>query len=586
MRKYIILTLALFLTITVFSQKNVVLKILQTSDVHGAIFPFDFINNRPMETSLSQVYTYVLQERANKNQQVILLDNGDILQGQPTVYYSNFIDTLNKNIVSRVYNFMGYDAATIGNHDIEAGPKVYLKVAREINLPLLGANIINEKTNEPAYKPYIVIKRAGVKTVVLGLTTPGIPNWLPKVLWPDYRFDDMILTTSKWVEIIQEKEKPDVLIGLFHSGHNANYGSKNPDELFNENASLMIAKQIPGFDAILIGHDHDRLCQKFLSTSGDSVLILDPGSSARYISETTISISIGKKGEIKKQIKGKLVETKNFIPDPSFMSEFGDYSKKVETFVNRKIGEFTATSTTADAYFGPSSFIDFINNAQLSIGNAEVSFAAPLTFDATIEKGPVYVRDMFKLYKFENFLYTMNLTGLEIDKFLEHSYKLWMNTMKSPDDHLIRFKLNDDGSLDLRRDGKVQLASNYYSFDSALGIIYTVDVSKPAGERVNIISMADGTPFDTNKVYKVAINSYRGNGGGGHLTEGCGINQEELKNRISFSTVKDLRYYILKKIESEGVVTPKSFNQWKILPEDWAMNAAVKDRELLFGKSK
>jgi 2',3'-cyclic-nucleotide 2'-phosphodiesterase/3'-nucleotidase len=481
---------------------------------------------------------------------------------------------------------MKYDAATIGNHDIETGPKVYRSIEKELKLPWLAANAINSKTKKPAFKPYTIIKKDGVKIAVLGLTSPGIPHWLPKVLWPDMQFEDMIVTANYWVKYIQKKEKPHIIIGLFHSGYDATYGGTTANEPKNENASLLVAQQVPGFDVILIGHDHDQLCKKYANINGDSVLVMDPKSGARLISQATININLDKKGKLQsKSIKGELIDTKKFKADADFMNEFGGDYKKVEDFVKRPIGEFTQTMSSANAYFGPSEFIDFIHSAQLNLTKAEISFVAPLSFVSTIKKGTVTVSDMFKLYRFENFLYTMSLTGKEIDGFLEHSVSLWFNTMQNADDHLIKFKLNDDGSIATNQQGKVQLFANFYNFDSAAGIIYTVDVSKPDGDKVTILSMANGTPFDENKTYTVAINSYRGNGGGGHLTKGSGIAPEELANRVKTATEKDLRYYIMKYIEEKKVITPSSLNSWKIIPEEWVKQAAERDKKLLFNSS-
>ncbi len=587
MKKLYFLLIAFSFAINGFTQKTVTIKILETSDVHGSIFPFDYINNKPAEASLAQVLTYVKQERAKTDQQVLLFDNGDILQGQPTVYYSNFIDSLNKNIISQVFNFMGYNAASVGNHDIETGPKVYNKVRKELNFPWLAANAVNESDGKPYFVPYTTFKKDGVKIVVLGLTTPGIPHWLPKNLWPNIRFESMITTAKYWIDKIKQKENPDIIIGLFHSGHDAKYGDQNPEDLMNENASLTIAQQVPGFDVILIGHDHDQFNQKVVNTKGDSVLVLDPFAGAKFISQATVKLQLNKKGKvISKSITGKLIDTKAYSPDSAFMVKFGNYSKNVENFVNRKIADFTESTTTKDSYFGPSSFIDFIHTAQLNISKADISFAAPLSFSTYIAKGLVYVRDMFKLYKFENFLYVMTLTGAEIDSYLEYSYGRWYNTMKSSDDHLIKFKLNADQTLETKKDGKVQLDNNYYNYDSAAGIVYTVDVSKPDGDKVTILSMADGSPFDLKKTYKIATSSYRGNGGGGHLVKGCGIPSEKLNSRLVFSTDKDIRFYLMKWIEEKKIITPKSLNLWNVIPADWVKVAAERDKELMFGKKE
>jgi len=566
--------LLLVAAFTAFAQRQVTIKVLQTSDVHGALFPYDFIRNTPTDGSLARVYTYVKQERSNASQQVILLDNGDILQGQPTVYYSNFIDSTNPNIVSQMLNYMGYDAATVGNHDIETGPAVYRKVERESKFPWLAANAVSTTTGKPAFKPYVVLERNGIRIAVLGLITPGIPKWLPKILWPKMQFNDMVESAKYWVKYIQKKEKPHIFIGLFHSGHDTSYGGADATESHNENASLLVAQQVPGFDVVLIGHDHDRVARKVVNIKGDSVLILDPGASARMLSEAIITLNLNRRGRVEaKMVSGRLVEMKSYQPDPVFMDYFAEFYRKVSDFVSRPIGQFTKPMSSADAYFGPTEFMDFIHDVQLKISGADISFAAPLSFVSNIDSGKITISDMFKLYRFENFLYTMELTGKEIDAFLEHSASLWFSTMTSSNDNLIRFK--DDN-------GRKRLFANYYNFDSAAGIYYTIDVTKPAGDRVTITRMADGSPFDESKTYRVAINSYRGNGGGGHLTEGAGIPHNQLTKRIIHSTDKDLRLYMMRYIEGQGVIEPQCHHYWTIIPEEWVKCAMERDRKILF----
>ena len=587
-RRIALFLLLVGVSVTLFAQQTVTVKVLSTSDVHGALFPFDFINNRPTDHSLAQVYTYVKQERANANQSLVLLDNGDILQGQPAVYYSNFIDTVNQNIVPSILNFMGYNAASVGNHDIEAGPTVYNKVRAQYSFPWLGANIVNEETGKPWFKPYTIEERQGIRIAVLGLTTPGIPNWLPKNLWAGMQFTDMIESARYWVEVIKKEEKPHVIIGLFHSGHNPYYGDQSPEKPLNENASVLVAQQVPGFDVIFIGHDHDRMNKKFANVAGDSVLVLDPMSAAKLIAEAKITVSLDAKGNmIGKRVAGKLVETRSFVPDAEFVSTFADFYNRVNEFVDRPIGRFNTSATTRDAYFGSSAFVDLIHNVQMAVSGADISFAAPLSFDVTIPTGMVYVRDMFKLYKYENLLYTMKLTGKEIKDYLEFSYSLWLNTMSSPKDNLILFKYKPNGELLLQRDNRASLLNSYYGFDSAAGINYTVDVSKPVGERISIKSMADGSAFDLNKLYVVALNSYRGNGGGGHLfAKGAGLTPEQVTERLIGSTELDLRYYLMKWIEVREVINPKPLNNWSIVPSNWVEEAKKRDYQYMFGSSE
>lgn len=194
-----------------------------------------------------------------------------------------------------------------------------------------------------------------------------------------------------------------------------------------------------------------------------------------------------------------------------------------------------------------------------------MSFCAPLSFNAEIAKGDIRVGDMFNLYKFENMLYVMRMTGQEIKDFLEMSYAMCTAQMKSPEDHLLLFKQPVEA-------GK-RIGFQYFSFnfDSAAGISYTVDVTKPEGQKVTVSSLSDDTPFDLGKTYKVALNSYRGNGGGDLLTKGAGISKEDLAKRIIFATDKDLRYYLIQYIREHKDMHPRAMQQWKFVPEEWTV---------------
>lgn len=248
--------------------------------------------------------------------------------------------------------------------------------------------------------------------------------------------------------------------------------------------------------------------------------------------------------------------------------------------MNRKVGTFENTIYTRDCFFGSSAFTDFILNLELKITGADIAFNAPLQFNEKIEKGDLHVSDMFNLYKFENGLYVMKLTGEEIRKHLEMSYDLWVNTMKSPDDHLLLLDLE-------KTDNQHTSFKNFsFNFDSAAGIDYIVDVTKPDGQKVKILKMSNGEPFDEHKMYKVAVNSYRANGGGELLTKGAGIPQEQLEKRIIYRSPRDQRYYLMQEIQKMGTVNPQPNNNWKFVPEEWTKPAAERDFQLLFKKRK
>ena len=560
------------------------IRIIETTDIHGVILPYDFIENEKMNVSMASSFSYIRQVRNSKNF-TVLLDNGDNLQGQPEVYYYNFIDTISPHFLAEVMNYMGYDAGTVGNHDIEAGHTVYDRVAKEYNFPLLAANAVDIKTGNPYFKPYQIIKKEGLKIAVFGLVTPAIPNWLPPELYSGIEFKDMVETARKWMPVILN-EKPDLVVGLFHSGWDRTEGKSERTNNLSENGSAAVAYNVPGFDIIFCGHDHKVANEKFVNSIGDTVLILNGGSRSEKLAEADVTIASRKiKGKRQIKISGQLINTADYKPDPEFIAKFSPQYKVIGEYVNRVIGTSSTTITSRDAYFGPSAFIDMIHSLQLEITGADISFAAPLSFDVQINKGPITVGDMFKLYRFENMLYTMSLSGDEIHKYLEFSYSGWLNTMKSPDDLLLKFRTGKDGKPIITNE-KAWLKNQSYNFDSAAGINYTVDVSKPEGERIEIKSFTDGRPFEKNKMYKVAVNSYRGNGGGGHFTEGAGIAKDELRKRLIASTDRDLRYYILKSIEAKKTINPVPLNNWKIIPEKWVNSARSSEYPMLFGKDK
>ena len=553
-------------TLMAKSPKTVTLRIVETSDVHGAFFPYNFTERRDMSGTMARVSSYIKRQRKEMGNRLILLENGDILQGQPTCYYTNFVATDKPNIAAEVVNYLKYDAQTFGNHDVEVGHKVYDKWIKELDCPTLGANIINTETGKPYVDPYLIIEREGVRVAILGMLTPAIPNWLHKNLWTGMRFEEMVSCAKRWVKILREQEKADVVIGLFHSGWDGGIVT----DTYDEDATQKVAEQVEGLDVIFFGHDHRER-----NTTVKNVLCLDPSCNAQKVAVATIQVSGGKVTSK----KGELVDVTKEPLDEDFMRHFQPRINEVKAFVERKIGLFNDNMLSRDAFFGPAAFVDLIHQLQLEHTHADVSFTAPLTFNSEIKAGPVYQSDMFKLYRFENGIYVVRMTGKEIRNFLEMSYDQWVNTMISPDDHIMLLAPKVAG------DNQRENFKNFtFNFDSAAGIDYVVDVTKPDGQKVHILQLSNGQPFDENAWYRVAMNSYRGNGGGELLVRGAGIPLDSIPQRIEYQSERDQRHYLTEKIEREGSITPKPLNNWRFIPEAWALPAIERDRKLIFGE--
>ena len=565
--------------------KTVKLKVIETSDVHGHFFPWDFMEGRPIKGTLTRANTYINRQReAYGRDHLLLIDNGDILQGQPCVYWSNYVMPDNENLAAQVINYMQYDAETVGNHDIEPGHKVYDKWIREVRCPVLGANIVGEQYKDAAphpkniytgLQPYSVHHVDGVKIVVLGLLTPAIPNWLNKSIWKGIEFEEMVSCARKWIKYIQDNEKPDLIFGLFHSGLNG--GIKTAE--YEEDATESVAREVPGFDVIFFGHDHMVHNQWVTNRDGGQVLCLDPSCYVSNVAEAEITLTYKKGKLIRKDIKGEIVSVLDEEIDQQMLQHFQPKIDEVKQYVSRKIGRFEHPIYTRESFFGNSAFTDLIHQLQLQISGAEISFNAPLAFNTIIKAGDVTQADMFKLYRFENLMFVLRMTGEEVRKHLEFSYDMWTNTMTSPSDHALR--LNDASTEDQQRTG-----FQYYTFnfDSAAGIDYEVDLTKPDGQKVRILRMSNGEPFDEQKWYKVVMNSYRANGGGELLTRGAGIPQDSLESRVIFHTDMDQRHYLTKEIQRMGTIDPQPNHNWRFVPEEWVKPALERDRKQLFGK--
>ena len=591
MKKIVLSTLAMLcLTTSMTGQtsKTVRFKVIETSDVHGHFFPYDFMEKKSIKGTLVRANTYIKKERERYGQDhLLLIDNGDILQGQPCVYWSNYVMPENENLAARVINYMQYDAETVGNHDIEPGHAVYDKWIREVRCPLLGANVVFSNRNSMTSKaskanvytglqPYSIHYVDGVKIAIIGMLTPAIPNWLAENVWKGMEFEEMVGCARKWMKHIKEMEKPDLVFGLFHSGMDG--GIKT--DSYEENATAAVAREVPGFDIIFFGHDHQVHNEWITNSEGQQVLIIDPSCYVKNVAEAEIELTFENNLLVKKNIKGEIVSMLDEEIDEEMVSHFQKDIDDVKAYVDRKIGCFENAIYTRDCFFGNAAFTDLIHNLQLQITGADISITAPLSFNASIKAGDITVGDMFKLYRFENLLLVLRMTGEEIRKHLEMSYDLWTRQMTSPDDHILL--LRDSQEEDQQRAGFKNMTFN---FDSACGIDYEVDVTKPDGEKVRILQMTNGEPFVDTKWYQVAMNSYRANGGGELLTVGAGIPKDSLASRVVYCSELDQRHYLMKEIERQGIVNPQPNHNWRFVPEAWAKPALERDRKILFGNN-
>lgn len=544
------------------------LHVITTNDVHGAWFDSTYVGGRQVP-SLMAVNTYVDSIRsAVGKDNVLLLDAGDCLQGDNAAYYFNYVDTLSAHVYPRLVAYMGYDAVVVGNHDVETGHKVYDRVTRELEangIPFLAGNAL-KADGDPYWPEYKVFKRAGMKVLVLGYTNANMAAWLDESLWSGMKFVSLVPFVQQRVDVVKAKVKPDVTIVAVHSGVGAGDGT------MLENQGLDLFHSLCGVDLVVTSHDHRPRVE-----SADSIALVNTGSKARNYSHTVIYRENGVK-----HIEPSVVAVDAAKADAAMHAAFAEDYAKVKAFTLQKVGLISADMSSMEAFSGRCFYMDFIHYVQLHTTGADISFAAPLTFKGFIPKGELIFNDMFTVYPYENTLNVLKLKGSEIRNYLEYSYDLWItNPLKSG--HIFNMSNHEDARYTQKR-WSFNHAS--FNFDSASGINYTVDVTKPYGRRIRIASLADGRAFDENAFYTVAMTSYRAAGGGDLLFKGAGLSRGELSERevARYPEIRDIIYEYFK---AEGVVGPESISglgDWQFVPRNIASSFLKQDSELMFGE--
>lgn len=555
---------------------NYTLQVLSTNDVHGTWFDSTYTGGNVKKSLLAMDYYIDSVRTADGPENVLLLDAGDCLQGDNAAYYFNYVDTLSPHLFPRLVSYMKYDAVSVGNHDVETGHKVYDRIKKDLEnagIAFLAGNYIDDATGNAYFPLYKVFDRAGLKVAVIGYGNANIKAWLTEELWEGISFDRILDRVQADVDAVKAKEAPDVTIILMHSGVGQGDGT------VLENESLDVLQAVKGVDFVICGHDHrPRLVNK------DSISLMNSGSHSRFVAQGTVDIEVKEGKVVSKSVNSKLIPVNAEKADAAMRAAFQKDYEAVKAFTLTPVGELKTDLRTRDSYKGMSPYINLIHTVSLGCAPAEISLAAPLTYNGTVKAGTLVYNDLFTIYPFENQLFVITMTGQEIKNYLEYSYDQWINTVSGPADHILKIQHNDDPRTQQKG---WSFIGRSYNFDSAAGINYTVDVTKPVGERINITTTAHGDVFDVERKYNVAMTSYRASGGGGLLLNGAGIGLDQLPERTvaRYPEIREIIYDYLKAngcIDPEAIGNTDIIGHWEFVPASLANPCLNKDMTLLF----
>ncbi|MCK0471827.1 bifunctional UDP-sugar hydrolase/5'-nucleotidase [Halalkalibacter sp. APA_J-10(15)] len=520
--------------------KEIEIVILGTSDVHGKISSVNHVDKtKDDQKGMAKAATYIQAER-KLNKHVLLIDNGDLIQGTPFAHYA-MTETEVLNPIVQVLDYLQYDAAVLGNHEFNYGKERLDKVVSQSSFPWLSANIVKKGTNEPYFgQPYMIKEFDGVKVAVLGLTTKYIPHWESDRHIEAFDFLDPVDKGREWVRFLKEEEQSDIVIVSYHGGFEYDpVTNKKIAEHTGENQANEL-QALEGVDVLLTGHQH----LQYAVVTEEQKVMLQPGTQAEFVGKVDLTVrKEGNEVSIQKVI-AELIPINLCMPDDTIVSMLKPIELEVDEWLDEKIA--TVSHRVAiedpihDVWLQEHPFIEWINRAMMKHTGAAIACTSLLRPDTLDINEAVSRRDVHALYPYPNSLAVVELTSEDIRQALEVSASFLM--------------VHEDGQVYINSDWeRPRLLS--YNYDMWEGIEYTIDLRRPIGERVVDLSL-DGEPLK-NGLYEVVTSSYRASGSGGYYMFG--------KGKIIKDYNRDMVELLVEDLKREGELLVEVNQNWKVI---------------------
>ncbi|MDQ6771198.1 MAG: 5'-nucleotidase C-terminal domain-containing protein [Gemmatimonadota bacterium] len=471
------------------------LVIATTTDVHGRVRAWDYYANQAEAVrGLSRAATIVDSVRAANPERVILLDAGDLLQGNPLAYVAAKVSANRVNPIIAAMNAMHYDAAAIGNHEYNYGVPYLDSAVRQASFPFLSANTYRvDPADVHAYKPWTIIDRGGIKVAIVGATTAGVTVWDAENIKGRLRFGDIVPAVRQAVQEARTAGA-DVVLVTVHSGLNepSSYDTVTTG-VPSENVAARVASEVPGIDLILYGHSHKEV----RGTSIGETLLIQPKNWATSVDVAHLSVSRVGSGWKVTQRRSDLVQAAGHTENPAVLAATDAIHRETVAYVTTPIGSTPERWSADSARLKDTALIDFILETERKAAGSDLASTAAFSTDVRMGPGPITIAQVAQLYPYDNTLRAVRISGKQLRDYLEFSSRYY-KTVPSP-------------TAPLETDPQVA----GYNFDIVSGVDYVIDVSKPVGFRIVRLDYK-GVPVRDTDTFTMALNNYRQTGGGGY----------------------------------------------------------------------
>lgn len=470
------------------------LTILETSDVHGYLYPTDYQKKeQELPLGLFKAAAVIKKEKEKNEEPVVLIENGDFIQGSPLSHYV-VKEKQEAEYLMAALNEMEYDAGIIGNHEFNYGMD-YLKTAvHAAQHPVLAANLLNQD-GEPYFGPgYTIVEKAGIKIAILGLVTQYIPHWEHPDNYKGVIFQSAVDCAKEYVARL--RKEVDVVIVSYHGGFEADLETGEQTELTGENEGYRLLEEVPGIDVLLTGHQHRRI-----ATIHNGVPIVQPGQKGEYVGKITLWLEKGEDGAVVTDKLAELLPTAEVEADKELSERFLFLHQSVEHWLDQKIGTVAGNMEITDpeeVRLTEHPYIEFVNRVQMHYAQCDISGTALFSDAVKGFKSEVTLRDVVTNYIYPNTLAVVQLTGAELKSVLERNAEY--------------FTVNEDGKVVVSPDYLAPKMKKY-NYDMYEGVEYTIDASKPHGKRI-VELRHKGKEVQPEETFEVVMNQYRAIGGG------------------------------------------------------------------------